>query len=69
MKLVAVTLLGAGLGKVLESGPWKLGPTLASGQAWDALHDLKQETLKTLPVLGARILNLGVGRAMPSPKP
>ena len=45
MKLVAVTLLGASLGKVLESGPWKLGPTLASGQAWDALHEKKRGML------------------------
>ena len=29
MRLVAVTLPGAGLGKVFESGPWKLGPALA----------------------------------------
>lgn len=38
MKLVTVTLPGAGLGKVSESEAGKLGPTLASGQAWDAPH-------------------------------
>ena len=42
MKLITVTLPGAGLGKVLGSEPGKLGPTLASGQAWDALYEKKR---------------------------
>lgn len=60
MKLVAVTLLGVGLGKVLESGPWKLGPTLASGQAWDALHEKKRGMLGShFPLVAQSSLFLG----------
>lgn len=60
MKLVDVTLPGAGLGKVLESGPCKLGPALASGQAWDALQEKKRGMLGShFPLVAQSSLFLG----------